>query len=352
MDGFACVLYGRVPQDRDLPRLRVHLQVYDVSREGATGASRVHICVADDRSAGVGQLAGKLLESNPQLRVGLMLEDAVQQLDLVLGLLPELRCSTDHLPLYVLGGLVAGPAGLERRAAASGHRRVPDGLCVSYLRIHILDGNAQNLRKLLRSSWSEPADVHRPYDQTDHAIVVYVGYGTCRTGAINPEPRRDASPSIRPVKGGRIVVVVPGRLCGLDAADRWIDQSSDASGALLGGVHDAELKWVNGELLTQLIHHRFGGESPCRGAWGPIRGRLRLVIDDVVGVDPGVFNAVGGEHAYGCGAHRRAREGARLEPEVRVGSRQAPVLGGAHLDLHVRPGRWARGLQHLRTGHR
>ena len=120
MDRFARVLEAGVPEDRDFAGFRVYLQVHDVDSYGGPRPSWIYTGPSHNGATG-GILPGRqLLESKPQLRVRLVLQDAVLVFNVIHRDFPYLGGTLNHLLLYVQGRLITGPARLECHAASCG----------------------------------------------------------------------------------------------------------------------------------------------------------------------------------------------------------------------------------------
>ena len=127
VNGFAHVLDGGVPQDGDLAGLRIYLDVDHVGGEGVARGRAVGRAAAGDGAAGAPLTGGDLLEGQRLAGVGPAHQLAVDELDVPFLYLQLLGGPQAHLPLHVLGGLVAGQTRGISGAAAAGTGGVPDG---------------------------------------------------------------------------------------------------------------------------------------------------------------------------------------------------------------------------------
>ena len=104
-----------------------------------------------------------------------MLHSPVLVPDLIGGDVPYHGSALGKLRDDVAGGLVSGPAGLEGDAASPGVGREADGVGVSDAGVHVLDGYAEHLGKLLRYDRPGAADIDRALDEAHGAVVQHVG---------------------------------------------------------------------------------------------------------------------------------------------------------------------------------
>ena len=108
---------------------------------------------------------------------------------------------------------------------------------------------------------------------------------------------------------------------------------------------------VHAELLGNLVEHRLGRERDVRRTGRAVGLSLGLVDDHVVAVDLLVGDVVGSEHTHCRRSDGRAGEGTGLELKVGLGGQNRPFGVDTDLDLHVRAGRGAGGLEDLLAGH-
>ena len=127
---------------------------------------------ADDRPAGLGQLAGDLLETD-RLPFGPGQRRPVAVFDLFGFDIPQHRGPLAKLSLDIFCGLdrcqprgVAGPA-------ATGHVGVTDAVGVHDRRRDILSCDSQDLGQLHCHRGPGAADIARPFDQGHRAAVSY-----------------------------------------------------------------------------------------------------------------------------------------------------------------------------------
>ena len=169
--------------------------------------------------------------------------------------------------------------------------------------------------------------------------------------ALNQKPIATPLPWLGPSSGVVVVRMVAHRLEDLDAADAGEPRAVGPAGALLRRVHQSKLHGVDAQLLGQLADDRLGRERDVRGAGRPVRGRLRLVDDDVVAVDQYVRDVVDGEDAHAAGLDGRSRPRAGLERDEGLRRDDLAVLRRADLDPHVRARGRAGGLELLGSAH-
>src|SRR5918992_867018 len=120
MDGFTRILDYGVAQDGHLAGLRVYLHIGDLGAECAARAPRVNADLAGYGAAGAVQLRRQLLEGHLQVRVRLVLENAVNQVDVLGGNVPDGGGPLNHFALDVLGAFIGGPTAGEGDPAAAG----------------------------------------------------------------------------------------------------------------------------------------------------------------------------------------------------------------------------------------
>ena len=343
VDGLTSVLESGETHHVHLAGLGVNLNVGDMDRECAPDTGGSDIAPPDHRAAGAGLAGGEFLERQPQLGVGSVGGYTVLVFHQSGVDVPDAGGALDELVADVQRRFVAGPAGLEGDAAAAGHGGVPDRVGVAHRRAHVLSGDAQDLGQLHGNCGARAADVGRPFDQADSAVRVDAGYGAGRAAGVEPvtrchAPAPEGAPTCVLFQRSAPVLVVFGRLQSLDVANLAKDRASEATGALLGAVEQAELQGVHPDLLADFVQHRFDGKGRRRSAWGAVGGGLWLIVHHVEAFEPSVGYVVGAGHALDAGVDRRAGIRSGLIGHGGVNGGDASVVGRAHLAAHPRPG--------------
>ena len=298
MDGLAHVLNGRETQYPHLSRLRIDLKVDDVAAVGRADAGRVDGGPSHDGVAGPADLSGKLLEAHGKLRIGLRLEDTVDELNRVLFDVPDQGGARDHLALDVLRGVVGRQARGERDAAPARTGGEPDLVRADDHRADVLGGDAQHLGGLHRDGRSGPADVRRPLNEAAGPVRVDVDIHAGWAATIDPPSDRDTAAPVWAFQRRVVVRVGLHRVDNLDESDGREDGTVHTTGTLFGGVQKPKLKRVHPNHFRQLVDHRLGGELGVRRAGGAVGVRGRLVDVDAEALDVPVFELVGSEHAH------------------------------------------------------
>ena len=247
-----------------------------------------------------------------------------------------------------------GPTGLERDSAAACDRGVADGVGIADGRVDVLDRYSEHLGELLRDRRARAADVHRPLDEADGAVVQHVGDNACHAGVVAAEAHAPAAAShlaLGLLKRRGHVVVLPDGMHDLFGAYAPVHHAVGAAVALSRYVEKAKLNRVNVERVGDLIHQGLGAVHHDRRTGSAIGLSARLVGDDVVAVDSYVVDQVWGEDRRRGPCQRRSgeRPGFESHPAVRCGD--LALVRDTHLHPHKRARRRAGGQEDLCAVH-
>ena len=133
---------------------------------------------------------------------------------------------------------------------------------------------------------------------------------------------------------------------GFDRTDNRVDRPVSPARAFFRCVLNPELERVHAKFLADLVDHRLHRVRSLRCARSPVSGRLGLVYNDVVSIDPCVRNVVAGENTHHPCTNRGSRVRARVKPKVRSRGRNCAVVLHANLSAHPGTRRRACGFEH------
>ncbi len=167
---------------------------------------------------------------------------------------------------------------------------------------------------------------------------------------VEPEPRGDAAALIGPERLFHVRMALGG-FDGRGIADILPSRAVQRFDTVRGRVFLAQGQRIDAELVGELIEAALDPVGRVRCAGSAVGGDLRAIADDVVAGDLGVWDVVHRKGAHAARPYRRAREGARLVFEHRLGGGQPTVLLGAELDLDDRACGWSGTAKHLFAAH-
>ena len=352
MHRLARVLHRRVAHHLAHAGLAVHLDVADVRRERRTRHRRIHRRAPDDRAAGLRELGGNLGHRQRRPLVGRCHRHHTPMLParLVHRDAPDLCRAATQLLAHVARRIDHRHAGRVADAAAGGDLGEAGRVGVGHTRPHTLHRNAQFLGHHHRLRGARAADVRVAGDHRGAAVAAEHHRRAGAHAGVEPEAAGEAAPDAR---GDRSLPV----LTGLHPfehgaeADGTVRRTVGREVPLRDGIREPDLDRIETERGGDLVDGRFDGERRHRRSRCAVRRHLRLVDDDVVGVDVEVGDVVGREHAHRTGARGRAAIGTRLVIE-RCGRRHdRAVLLRTELHADLRRRRRAGGAEHLVAGH-